>query len=329
VYLARKNINGKIRYYIRESYPDGNCLHSRDLFDLGFNPDRYIIYPGGNAFYISDIVEDRLRDMGVTPDEADMDEIFWPFLRPDIRHAQDHFRGRSQKKKPRTAPVSADRFHLFDRRRVHYLRYGQMDQGRIGRVSPRLFQVLCDKSRDEIEQYFMASERVLRPHELKSYLFTAFNLQYHFSESFAKTMPQALDQNLVDEHFIRELCKLHGDAKFHEGMETGDRLNEYLVRYVILFFDNEYGQSAWLEDMIFEWMNRHRDHRPPRKKSFTFQEASTVFGVTEEALRNMSKKEISRLFRQKAQEFHPDKGGDPEKFIHLTEAYQDLREKKK
>jgi curved DNA-binding protein CbpA len=43
----------------------------------------------------------------------------------------------------------------------------------------------------------------------------------------------------------------------------------------------------------------------------------------------MSRKELVRIFRRRAQEFHPDKGGDPEKFVELTEAYHMLLSTKK
>jgi len=38
----------------------------------------------------------------------------------------------------------------------------------------------------------------------------------------------------------------------------------------------------------------------------------------------MNKKSLARLYRKKAQEMHPDKGGDAEAFILLTAAYEEL-----
>ena len=45
------------------------------------------------------------------------------------------------------------------------------------------------------------------------------------------------------------------------------------------------------------------------------EEASPLFGVAPAALRAMSRRELTRLFRQKAREHHPDAGGKAEKFI--------------
>jgi len=330
MYLARKRIKGTMHYIIRESYKDNDFLLSRDLFYLGTEPDRYIIYPGGNTFYIDDIVEDKLKQLGLKPVGDELENIFLPFIKPDIKRAQQHFRQRSfGKKSVFSKKLLNKNFHLFDRRRVHFLRYGQMDQGRIGIVSPRLFKILHHKSRDEIEQYFMESEQVLRPHEIKSYIFVIFDLQKHFNQSYAKTMPQALDQTMVDEYFIKEICKLNKEEQFWSGMTKQANLHEYLIRYLIMFYDNDYGKNTYLEDIYQEWMDSRRDFRFSRKKTpVSMDEASTVFGVSETELRQMTKKELTNLYRQKAQKIHPDKGGDHDEFIKLTEAYQDIRAKK-
>jgi len=332
LYLARKRIDGTTCYFIRESYPKDDHYCSRELFNLGTDPTRYIIYPGGNAFYIDEAVEDRLRDLGIKPGFEDLENIFWPFLDPDIQHAQEHFRGRgsSKKSESKAKPLSGDRFHLFDRRRVHFLRFGQMDQSGIGRVSPKLFKILCDKSRDELEQYFLASERILKPHEIKSYVYTIFDLQRHFSQSFSKTMPQGLDEDEVDRVFVQDVCRLHTDADFWSGTNMGDTLQDYLIRYAILFFDHDYGRSSYLDDMIQNWMNSRRDFRPPApEKTVSVKEASTIFGVSETELKKMSRRELARIFRRKAQEIHPDTGGDHEAFIKLSAAYQSVRKRKK
>jgi len=332
VYLARHHVLGKTLYAIRESYPAGNAFRSRHLIDLGTDPADYVQYPGGNAFYIHESIADQLRALNVVYEMDELDEIFWPFVRPDIQRAQAYFRRRGHA--ARTTLVdgapTGENFHLFDRRRVHYLRFGQMDQGRIGRVSPRLFKVLVGKSRDEIEQYFIQAEQLLKPHELKSYIFVIFDLQRHFSEHFAKTMPQGLDQGIVDTLFLRDVCRLNHDEGFWSDIVLKNRLHPYLVRYLIMFFDNDYGRSGYLDDILQAWVNSRRDfHFSARRVRVSVQEASTVFGISEATLRRLSKKELSRLFRQKAQEMHPDKGGDHDAFIRLATAYQDIKDWKK
>jgi len=334
MYLARKKTGTQVRYCIRESYADGEQMRSRDLFDLGRNPGKYIIYPGGNAYYIDDIVEENLRSQGARPCGEELDDLFWPFVRHDIRRALEHFRSRGANHASKTEKhisPGAD-FHLFDRRRIHFLKYGQMDQGRIGMVSPKLFQILCNKSRDEIEQYFINEERILKEHEFKNYVFVIFDMQKHFSQSFAKTMPQALDQEKMDEFFTEELCRMNADSGFWAGTDMGNctGLREYLIRYATMFFDNDYGRSTYLEEMIQNWINSHRDYNPPQKKQgATMKEAVTIFGVSESELRTMCRRDLTRLYRRKARELHPDQGGDPAAFIRLTEVYQEFRERKK
>jgi DnaJ-class molecular chaperone len=53
-------------------------------------------------------------------------------------------------------------------------------------------------------------------------------------------------------------------------------------------------------------------------------EAFTIFGLNGEQLASMRKKDLTRMYRQKAHELHPDKGGDTEQFIRLTLAYEEL-----
>ena len=49
-----------------------------------------------------------------------------------------------------------------------------------------------------------------------------------------------------------------------------------------------------------------------------------AMGISANKFSRMEKKEFILLFRRKAQELHPDKGGDHEAFIILQQAYQIL-----
>jgi hypothetical protein len=79
MYLAQHIKNGQICFSIRESYPDGGLLKSRDLVELGSRPDKFIIYPGGNAYYFHEDIYEALSKKGVEPDEEGLEKVFWPF----------------------------------------------------------------------------------------------------------------------------------------------------------------------------------------------------------------------------------------------------------
>jgi len=335
LYLAQQRIRGKIHYFIRESFKDGDDFKSRNLFHLHTNPARHIIYPGGNAYYIDSVVEETLYSLGVTPSADEMDDIFWPFLRPEIRRAVGSFREKARARRTRVAikPEEEEsiRTHVseFDKRRIHYLRWGQIDQGRLGQMPGKLLKGLVGKSRDEIEQRFVNMEQCLKPFEIKTYAYVIFDLQRFFSETCAKKMPQGLDQDKVDRHFLEEICRLNRDACFWAGEKVGDALHEYLIRYVVMFFDNDYGPDSSWQDYVREFTNARRFRRAPAgKPSVTIDEASTLFGVKKEALSTMTKRGLTRLYRRMAQKLHPDKGGEHEKFIRLTEAYQEILKRK-
>ena len=330
MYLAQTFIDGEIRYFIRESYPDGDYFLSRDLIDLGPDPARFIIYPGGNSFYIDEIIENRINDLGREADPDLLEDIFWRFLRPPIKRVLEPFRNRekrhqSNRRKRHPKPAASARIHIFDKRRTHFLKFGRTDQGNLGHLPQKMFHKLHNKSRDEIEQMFMDMERELPIREYKTYVYVIFDLQQYFYESIARDHPQMLNQLKVDDHFIEDVCRLNGDPLFWAGMPVEDRLNHYLIRYVLMYFDFDYGPSSFMDDYLRQFINNRRDYRPPPESTgMSLKEASTIFGRSKEELEKMSAKELTRQYRQKAQEIHPDKGGDHDKFVELTEAYHEL-----
>lgn len=335
MYLAQANIKGRIRYFIRESYRDGDHFLSRDLMDLGTDPARYIIYPGGNAFYIDPVIEDRLDAQGVALQDNDLEDIFWRFLDPAIQRALEHFRNREtllrKSRKCSGRPTKTESpMHVFDKRRLHYLKFGRMEQGYLWLVPQKLFDALRSKSRDEIEQLFLDMELRLNPREYKAYTYVIFDINRFFDQAFAKKRPQHLKQSDVDDHFIEEICSLNRDLTFWAGMKTANRLHDYLVRYVVMYFDYDFALRSWVDDYIRNFMNSRRDYRFPfGTASVSWEEAGSIFDETKDALKAMNKKELSRVFRRRAQQLHPDKGGDPEKFVELAQAYETLLRAKK
>jgi hypothetical protein len=319
LYLARKIIQGKIRYFIRESYRDKGCLRSRDLYDLGSHPERYIRYPGGNSYYIDEVVEEALSAAGSTSAADELDDLFWNFLEPEIRWKLEPFRRRelmSRSAKRRLQKETQGSYHVFDKRRIYYLKCGRVDQCRVGLLPSKMFRIFDNKSRDEIEQTFIEMETILHGTELKSYVYSIFDLQKFFTESFAKSVPHFLNQVKVDDYFLKEICRLNDDPIFWAGMDQSDRLHEYLVRYAVMFFDFDYEPRSFMEAYIRRFINSRRDYRPPpRMRSVTLGEASTIFNESKDSLDKMGRSDLARLYRRRAQKLHPDKGGDHDTFV--------------
>ncbi|MEJ2656769.1 MAG: hypothetical protein P8012_06180 [Desulfobacterales bacterium] len=329
MYLALKQINGRTHYFIRETYSHKNRFLSRNLLDLGTDPGKYIVYPGGNSFYIHESVEEQLNVLHVYPKDDELEDIFWRFLEPDIRKALEPFRNRqiNQKhRKPHKAKKTAPaKYHIFDRRRILYLRCGRTNQCNIGSVPQKLFRVLADKSRDEIEQNIMEMEKILAAREYKIYTYVIFNLQHFFTQWFAQSAPKMLDQEAVDAHFLEEICHLNSDQMFWNGMETNDRLHEYLVRYAVMYFDYDYAPKSFIEEYIRKFINSRRDYSPPFiSRKADLDKAGALFNATPESLKQMSRKDLIRLYRKRIQKLHPDKGGDHDAFIRLTRIYHHL-----
>lgn len=329
MYLARlPDKNKGCRYMIRQSYSDGHCYRSRDLFDLGDDPSRFIIYPGGNGFYIDTAIEDAIADQGVSAPQDVLEPIFMPFLDPHIRRVIDGFDRKARFSPSSDACTPADAFHLFDRYRLHFLKIGRVNHRDLGCTPDRFYAGLQHKSRDEIEYDFIAAERVLQPNELAHYTYQIFDLQRYFTERFARSHPEGLDQDHMDRYFVKSLCQLDRDESFWTGSDEASCLRQHLVRYVVMYFDYCFPSRDPFQDFLRDFMNRHRIHRPPESVQVSLAESARLFGVTADALKKMGCRALTRQYRKLALRHHPDKGGDPETFVKLSAAYDKLLKRK-
>ncbi len=330
MYLATKTIAGKIHYFLRQSYKKNHSWHFREIFAFGTRPGEFIIYGGGNSFYLD---EELLRKAGKFVDhdpENELEYLLWPFVDPEIRYKLAPFY--KPERKFNTAKITAaeaaamqNEIHDFDRRRLHYLRYGSITQGDLKKMRPKMLRVMLEKSRDEREQYFLSQEQVLEPEELKEYVYAIFDLKRYFSELIAHSMPEGLEQQRLDKYMINDLCRLNRDKSFWAGMAAFNGLHEYLQRYVIMFFDYDYRSSPFSRE-AFRRFGRHwsGNRAAGRDRPVSRQEAGAIFAVSPTKLQNMSRQELTRLYRQKAKEMHPDKGGNHDSFVKLTAAYNEL-----
>ncbi len=335
MYLKRIRKGQSYCYVIRESMWTGTCWTYRNLVDLGADPTKYIHYVGGNGFYFDESIEEQLKKLGVHYSSDELERVFFPFLRPDIQRIISMF------SHPQCNSVASKwkgysneelyehqkDVHSFDKRRLHFLRCGRIDIGNLEGRAWKFLNIMLEKSRDERETIIEKMEGQLKPREIKSYVYTAFNLQSYFSSSLLKNHPLALDPQKVDEAFLDALCKLNRDSSFFKGVPDHDpeSLHPYLRKYVIFFFDYEFGQNSSWEDFIKRILGAQEYNaykRMKNKKNLSIQQACNVLEIDEKKLSNLSIKEIQKVYRKKAKELHPDAGGDHEIFIKLTEAYQ-------
>jgi hypothetical protein len=334
LYLRRIKFPDGSHYVLRESYCDGDCWTHRDLADLGVNPEECIEYAGSNGFYFNGDLEEKLQAAGVEYSSEDLECVFLPFLKPHIRRIIDNFHAHSARPY-RSKNISQNELarkqrclHSFDKRRLHFLRCGRVDIGDLDRRPWGFLNVVVERSRDEIEHIVEGMETVLRPQEMRSYLFAALNLQAHFPHHVLRNHPAALDQETVDNHFLEALCRVNSDAVFWGGTDGCDpaTLHPYLARYLILYFDSEFERPQWPEFMR-GFAGRQRPYRRQSAvQRMGMEDACRVFGVSREEVARMKSKELVRMYRRKAKELHPDKGGDKESFIRMGEAFACLME---
>jgi hypothetical protein len=326
MYIALTKKNGKASYELRCTCEVDDQLTHTVLFNLGDDPSKFIVYPGGNAYYFDESIDEVLSESNIDYDSDQLDLLFWPWLDPEIKYAVQSFRDRGDSK----TGTNRDHFtartiiQAFDKRRTHFLKFGTMEQGPVENMPTALFKGLDIQSRDEIEQTFMSQERVLKAHELKSYVYTAFDLQSFFSSYMAAKMPHVLDQKKVETLFLKELCRLNALL-----FDKTDELDQYMRRYMIMFFDYQYADTTLLDDLAKDFMDRHRFHKPQKPANIPLRNALKVFRLTKKAFKVMSEKALNQYYRKLARTCHPDSGGSHDAFVELNNAYESLLSRKK
>lgn len=333
MYLARTNISGVFHYSIRQSFFDEKIdqYYYRILFNLGPDPCQFIHQIDEEICFFSEKLEESLSEY-TSRDTSDLlEELLWDFIPHEARRRLAYFRNRKTTIRPFTSEDSRQveqHIHMFDKRRLLYLRYGGTDQSRISGMPLKFFRCLLGQCRDEREFYFMNQERELKPVEYKKYVFTIFNLQQHFRQSYSTFMPESLNQDKIADHFINTICKLNKNQVFWGRSTNSNHLHQHFIRYLIMFFDYGFTGGIKANDYIRQFMNRHRRFRWPEKKTpINNDQAISLFGKTIEELKSYERTEFIRLFRKRAKELHPDKGGDHEQFVLLVEIYNHLLKK--
>jgi len=330
MYLATLQENNLIRYQIRQSVAAGaQKFIPKLVFDLGNDPrDYFEIFNDHIVLFTTTLTEAVERQLGEDPEPV-LENLLYRFFPADVRQRLDLFSGRG---KVRVTPLTgadkeaiASQVHLFDRRRMYYLRYGAVDQSRLFRMHEKCCRPLIGQSRDEREYFFAEQERTLRSREYFQYVYAIFNLHTHFSESFAPWFPEGLASEAVADRFVEELCRLNRDTRFWQQPEANESLHPHFIRYLLMFFDNQPVARSFFDDYLYRFMAGHRQFKwPERQAPASPEQVSEVFGTSYSDLKKMTGPELTRLYRQLALKLHPDKGGDHDQFITLTTAYKAL-----
>jgi hypothetical protein len=335
VYLRRRESKGGHQYILFESYEDDGIWKHRELLSLGPEPDKYIVYPGGNSFYFKDGLIETLQEKGVAWTTDELEKLFMPFLDPHVRRIVRMFE-RSSSSRNRWKAYSREemlkrqqKLHSFDKRRMHYLRAGQVNMGNLAARPWKFFNVLLEKSRDEIEALMEEMEQVLSPNEVRLYLYAALQLETHFRHLLTRNHPAALDPEKVDQYFLEDLCRLNQDERFFSGIEAhdSDSLHPYLVRYLILYFDHELATGSIWNGDVDDFTERHQAYHSSRSRkvhSEMEREACRCLGISVAEYDKMDRHALRRCYRKRAKQAHPDGGGDKAQFVSVKAAYERL-----
>lgn len=335
MYLKKVYARDGYHYILSESCYDDECWKHRPLIDLGPDPGTYIEYPGGNSFHVKESFLERVQRMAERFSEDELEALLMPFLDPHIRRIVERFERPGESAKPWRS-LSPDevlaqqkKLHSFDKRRFHYLRFGRVQMGDLDRRPWRFLQILSEKSRDEIEAMMERMELVLRPHERRAYVYTAFQLQNHFQHLLTRNHPSALDPEKVDQSFMEDICRLNRDKEFFSGVAPHDHqsLHPYLIKYLILYFDNEFVPGTFWNQYVKDFMREHQFHRKPNshsRPSVSHEAACRCLEISLEDFKKMDREKLTRCYRRLAKKTHPDRGGESKHFVEIKAAYETL-----
>ena len=313
---------------ISETYADHGILKSRDLMDLGPDPAAYIQYFDRHSFGFQSVIEENLQKKGVRFRTDEIERIFRPFLKPEIRRIIEtfdrsrHFGLQVSCNLGELAP-GRRKVHKFDARRLYYLRFGRIDSGELGLRDWKFLNVFLCRSRDEIESDLDRMELALPAGEYAAYVYASLGIPLVVPKHL-REYPSALDRENLDRLVLQELCRINSDEEFFLGVQReNDSLHPYLTKYAWLYFDSEFQSQTWFEGLRSPMgFDKTASARP-------IQAAFEIFEISAGQFSRMSARELTRLFRLKAKKIHPDKGGEHENFLRLSEAYDRLMEIKK
>lgn len=85
-----------------------------------------------------------------------------------------------------------------------------------------------------------------------------------------------------------------------------------------------YWKAKLVHKMKIRKSKKDGSYKPKAGDSMSLNEACKILKIKKKDLKKMSKADLKKAFRDRCQECHPDKGGDPNEFINLQNAYAAL-----
>lgn len=96
----------------------------------------------------------------------------------------------------------------------------------------------------------------------------------------------------------------------------GEVVFTFIVGYVI--FDT----ISFIFKIVFGVKRASKVNKPFISKGMTVDKACKILGIKQQEFNKLTKDELKSIFRKRAKETHPDRGGSSEAFCNVNEAFQ-------
>ena len=149
MYIARLTTPSGFFFVLRQSVKTPDGFASRDIFPLGTTPGLWLRRED-RTIHLDPVLEEAVRESLGSKAPKDiqdqLEELLLPWFPPGIRREWERFAQRGAPRPPALTPTEKkfieERIPDFDKRRVHFLRFDNMDQGAVKAMPPVLFRHL-------------------------------------------------------------------------------------------------------------------------------------------------------------------------------------------
>jgi hypothetical protein len=118
------------------------------------------------------------------------------------------------------------------------------------------------------------------------------------------------------------LFKFCSNLLEHADLDQDDMFNKFYDDFEKAFNEQEQRRNTRNEQFKSSFHYHYkREEAKKASESMNLKQACEILGINEKDVKNMKMEDLKKIFRQKAMETHPDKGGSADAFRQAKDAF--------